>query len=94
MKTLSIPVQDDVYQLVQTETARQHKSLAELFSDFMASLCSAPGTSLESRVASADLTKRQQWLGRLRAARSSLGAQAVGGPTTQDILADIRSDRC
>ena len=94
MKTLSIPVHDDVYQLVQAETARQHKSLADLFSDFMASLRGAPDTSLESPATSADLTKRQQWLNRLREARSSLGTQRTGGLSTQDIFDDIRSDRC
>lgn len=42
----------------------------------------------------AALVKPRQWLARLREARSTLGVQSSGGPSTQDLLDDLRADRC
>lgn len=94
MKTLTIPVQDDVYQSVQAEAIRQHKSLAGLLRDFIASLRGDWEISEQNQDAGNGSDARQRWIQRLRATRASLGAQSDGGSTTQDILDDLRSDRC
>jgi hypothetical protein len=100
---LSIAVPDDVYQWIQSETARQHQSVAEWFNEFMSarrtvSVKSQPSPETVSEpLEPLELTNRQQWLERLRQARSSLGAQIFSGSsalTTQEILNESRADRC
>lgn len=94
MKTITIPVQDDVYQKACAEAARRQKSLAELIGDLMAGLRGEPEACAESAPRDADLQRRRQWLDQLRETRSTMGAQRSGGSSTEEVFDDIRSERC
>jgi hypothetical protein len=94
MKTLTIPVQDDVYRSIQAEAIRQQKSLPVLLRDFINSLRSTHENDSFSQSKENISAASQRWIQRLRATRATLGAQSAGGSSTQEILDDLRSDRC
>lgn len=94
MKTITISVRDEDYELAQAEAARRQKSVAELLGEFMAALSGGPLHGVHEQAGEMDLIKRRQWLARLREIRSTLGIQSPGGPSTQDVLDDLRANRC
>ncbi len=94
MKNLTIPLPDDLYQWAQAEAERQHRSLGELFSDFMISLRGDSQGNQPLGPTARVQGNRQQWLNRLRHTRAGVGAQSSGGPSTSEILDDLRADRC
>ena len=93
MKTITISLQDEVYERAETEARRRQKSLAELLRDLMAGFRGVGEAGSPPHTIAADQTKRQQWLSRLREVRSTVGAQTSQGPATQEILDDLRADR-
>ncbi|HRQ87887.1 MAG TPA: hypothetical protein PLA50_03760, partial [Bacteroidia bacterium] len=60
----------------------------------MAGLRGYPEARAGAVLRDTDLQRRRQWLDRLRETRSTLGTQRPGGPSTEEILDDIRSERC
>lgn len=84
MKTILVSVEDADYEIVQTEAARRHRSLTELFRDYILTLRGAS----QARPSST----RRQWLEKLREARATHGAQRAATSSTQEILDELRRD--
>ena len=93
MKTITISLQDDIYERAEKEARRRQKSLPELLRELMSGFRGAGERDSPSPATTAGQTGRQQWLSRLREIRSTVGAQTGPGPATNAILDDLRADR-